>query len=108
MVPPNLPKGAGFCSMQTFQSVDLHDHVTKEKFSLGPLIFVLVVPPALKLHQERTQVVCSNREARKRPAESNGTVTPALDLGHMHVVLKCCVCMLVVDLGIGMIMIIMF
>jgi len=30
--------------------------------------------------------VRSNRVARKRPAESNGT--PAMDLGHMNVVLK--------------------
>jgi len=28
---------------------------------------------ALQVQQERTQVVCSNRQARKRPAESNGT-----------------------------------
>jgi len=106
MVPRNLPKGDGFCSRQTFQRVNLHDHVTKEKFFFVPLIFVLVVPPALKFHQKRSQVVCNNREARNRPAESNGT--PPLDLGHRHVVLKWCMCMLVVDLGIGMIMIIMF
>ena len=46
-------------------------------------------------------MVCSNREAWKRPAESNGT--PAMDLGHINVVLKWCICMLVLDLGIGMI-----
>ena len=28
----------------------------------------------LQLHQERTQVVCSSKEARKRPTESNGTL----------------------------------
>jgi len=33
---------------------------------------------ALQLHQERTQVVCSNREARKRPASLEGT--PAMDI----------------------------
>ena len=33
---------------------------------------------AIQLHQERIQVVRSNREARKRPTESNGT--PAMDL----------------------------
>jgi len=32
---------------------------------------------AIQLHQERIQVVRSNREARKRPAESNST--PAMD-----------------------------
>jgi len=31
-------------------------------------------------------MVCSNKEARKRLAESNGT--PAMDLRHMNVVLK--------------------
>jgi len=33
----------------------------------------------IQLHQERIQVVRSNREAQKRPAELNGT--PAMDLG---------------------------
>ena len=55
---------------------------------------------ALQLHQKLTQVVCRNREARKRPAESNGT--PAMDFEHMNVVLKWCMCMLVLNLGIGM------
>jgi len=41
---------------------------------------------ALQLRQERSQVVCSNKEARKRLTDSNGT--PAMDLGHMNVVLK--------------------
>jgi len=34
---------------------------------------------AMKLRQERIQVVRSNKVARKLPAESNGT--PAMDLG---------------------------
>ena len=51
--------------------------------------------------QEHTQVVCSNMEARKRLTESNGT--PAMDFGHMNVVLKCCMCTLVVDLWIGIV-----
>jgi len=38
-------------------------------------------------------VVRSNKVARKRLTESNGT--PAMDLGHMNVVLKWCTCMLV-------------
>jgi len=58
----------------------------------------------LQLHQERTQVVCSNKEARERPAESNAT--PAMDLGHMKVVLKWFMCMLVVGLGIVFIIVI--
>jgi len=45
-----------------------------------------------QLHQTRIQVVRSNKEARKRLTESKGT--PAMDLGHMNVVLKWCVCML--------------
>ena len=57
--------------------------------------------PTLLLYQERTQMVCgSNKEAwkRKHRAESNGTA--AMDLGHMIVVLKWCICMLVMDSGI--------
>ena len=41
---------------------------------------------ANQLQQTRIQVVCSNKVARKRLAESNGT--PAMDLGHKDVVLK--------------------
>ena len=41
---------------------------------------------ARQVQQERTQVVCSNKVARKRLTESNGT--PAMDLGHMNVVLE--------------------
>ena len=41
---------------------------------------------ARQSQQERTQVVCSNRKAQKRPAES------AMDLGHINVVLKWCMC----------------
>jgi len=42
---------------------------------------------ALQVQQERTQLVCSNsffrnREARKRPAEANGTL--AMDHGHIE------------------------
>ena len=59
---------------------------------------------ALQLHQERAQGVCSNKEAQEYLAKSNGT--PTMDLGHMNVVLKWCVCMLLVDLGIGIIIII--
>ena len=47
------------------------------------LVLVLVCHAAtqlaIQLHQERIQVVRSNRVARKRPAESNGT--PAMELG---------------------------
>ena len=38
------------------------------------------------IHTHIHKVVCSNREAQKRPAESNGT--PAMDLGHMNVLLE--------------------
>jgi hypothetical protein len=50
---------------------------------------------AIQLHQERKQVVRSNRVVRKLPIEWNGTL--AMDLGHMNVVLKWYICMLVVD-----------
>jgi len=39
-----------------------------------------------QLRQRCIQVVRSNKEARKRLTESNGT--PAMDLGHMNVVFK--------------------
>jgi len=60
---------------------------------------------ALQLHPERIQVVCSNRVAQKRPTESNGT--PAMDLGHMYVVLKWCICMLVAAVDLGIILILL-
>jgi len=41
---------------------------------------------ATQLQQRCIQVVCSNKKARKRLTESNGT--PAMELGHMNVVLK--------------------
>ena len=41
---------------------------------------------ATQLRQRYIQVVCSNKEARKRLTESNGT--PAMDRGHMNVVSK--------------------
>jgi len=41
---------------------------------------------ATQLQQRCIQVVCSNKEARKRLTESNGI--SAMDLGHMNVVLK--------------------
>ena len=41
---------------------------------------------ATQLHQRRIQVARSNKVARKRLTESNGT--PAMDLGHFNVVLK--------------------
>jgi len=57
---------------------------------------------APQVQQERTQVVDSNKKARKRLTESNGI--PAMDLRHMNVVLKWCMCMLVVDLGTVMVL----
>jgi len=41
---------------------------------------------ATQLRQKCIQVVCSNKEARKRLTESNGT--PRMDLGHMNFVLN--------------------
>ena len=59
---------------------------------------------ARQLQQERTQVVYSNKEARKRLARR----TPAMDRGHMNVVLKSFICMLEVDLGIAILIIVFF
>jgi len=49
---------------------------------------------ALLVQLERLQVVCSNKEARKRLTESSST--PAMDREHINVVLKRCICMLIV------------
>jgi len=53
-------------------------------FVMPPAWFLILVcntarQSAIQEHQERVQVVRSNRVARKRPAESN--TTPAMDLG---------------------------
>ena len=54
---------------------------------------------ATQLPQRRIQVVRSNKVARKRLTESNGT--PAMDLGHMNVGWIECTCMLecIEDMG---------
>jgi len=49
-------------------------------------------------------VVRSNTEARRCPAESNGT--HAMDLGHRKVVLKWCICMFVAVVDLGTVIII--
>ena len=83
--------------------------VTSARTGLSPRFFLFhVLPPqssvvALQVQQECMQVECSNKEAQKRPTKSNST--PAMDLGHVNVVLKWYICMLVVDSGIGMIVI---
>jgi len=48
-----------------------------------PFFFSPATQLATQLRQRCIQVVCSNKEARKRLSESNGT--PAMDLGHMNV-----------------------
>ena len=50
------------------------------------LVCYVATQLANQLHQTRTQVVRSNKVARKRLTESNGT--PAMDPGQMNVVLK--------------------
>jgi len=64
------------------------------------LVCYAATPQNHPLHQERIHVVRSNRVARQRPEG-----TPAMDLGHMNVVLMWCTCMLIVDWGIGMVII---
>jgi len=48
-------------------------------FGIWFLVCYAATQLAIQLHQERIQVVRSNRVVLKRPAESNGT--PAMDLG---------------------------
>ena len=52
--------------------------VACHQFGFWFLICYAAKQLAIRLQQECIQVVCSNREARKHPAESNGT--PAMDL----------------------------
>ena len=63
------------------------------------LSIIAATPLALHLHQEQIRMVRSNKEARKRPTESNGTPAMDLGLGTDHVrryrVLFCfCFCLL--------------
>ena len=44
-------------------------------------------------------MVHSTKVVLRIPTESNGT--PAMDLGHMNIVLKWYMCMLAVDFGLG-------
>ena len=64
------------------------------------LVRYAVTQLAIQSQQERIHKVCSNKVVRRLPTELNGT--PAMDLGHMNVVLKWYIWMLVVDLGNGM------
>jgi len=50
------------------------------------LVCYAVTQLANQLHQTRIQVMRSNKVARKRLTESNGT--PAMDFGHINVVFK--------------------
>ena len=59
--------------------------VQPERF-LWFLVCYAATQLATQLRQRCIQVVRSNKEARKRLTKSNGT--PAMDLGHMNVVLK--------------------
>jgi len=96
------------CYVVTQVAFQLHqDSGTHTSRAFWFLVCCAATQLALELHQERIQVVRSNKVVRRIPTESNGT--PAMDLGHMIqvVVLKCCMCLLVVplpvDLRIGMI-----
>jgi len=50
-----------------------------DRFGFWFLVCYAATQLAIQLQQKCIQVVYSNREARKRPAVSNGT--PAMDLG---------------------------
>ena len=67
-------------------------------FGFWVLVCYAATQLATQLQQRRIQVVRSNKVALKRLTESNST--PAMDLGHMNVVLKWCICMLV---GLGIV-----
>jgi len=56
------------------------------------LVYCTTTQLATPLHQRHIQVVRSNKVARKRLTESNGT--PAMDLGHTNVGWSDCMCML--------------
>ena len=71
---PSLPKKAGL-----FLFGAAHPLVTGFWF----LVCYATTQLATQLRQRCIQVVCSNKEARKRLTESNGT--PAMDPGHMNI-----------------------
>ena len=71
---PSLPKKAGL-----FLFGAAHPLVT----GLWFLVCYATTQRATQLRQRCIQVVCSNKEARKRLTESNGT--PAMDPGHMNI-----------------------
>ena len=82
--------------------VDLLEHLVASRL-VGPFGHVFwvchdVTQLALQSKQERIHVVRSTKLVRKIPTELSST--PAMDRGHMNVVLKWCMCMLLVDLGI--------
>ena len=56
------------------------------------LVWNAVTHLTLQLHQDCILVVLSKKVVHRIRTESNGT--PAIDLGHMNVVLKWCMCML--------------
>jgi len=68
------------------------------------LVWNAVTHLTLQLHQDCILVVLSKKVVHRIRTESNDT--PAIDLGHMNVVFKWCMCMLVMYVGIGMIIII--
>jgi len=108
----NWVLGKGFC-------VSKIPHGYGDFFLVELPLFVCLGFP-LPWHQEHTQVVCSNWEARKRPARRHSRNGPwtheccfevmYLCVGNVfrmwNVVLKSCNCMLVVDVGIVIICII--
>jgi len=55
-------------------------------FGYWVLVCFAVTQLGTQLQQRCIQVVCSKKQAWKRQTESSGT--PAMDLGHMNVVLK--------------------
>jgi len=67
-------------------SSDMPPHLETGGLQVFGLVCYVATQLAIQLHQTRIQVVRSNKVARKRLTESNGT--PAMDLGHMIVVLK--------------------
>jgi len=61
---------------------------TDDGFFFWFLVCYAAIQLATQLQQRCIQVVRSNKEARKRLTRTESNGTPAMDLGHMNVILK--------------------
>jgi len=86
--------GFGFGLLCRHTANNLFTVGTHTNGALSFLVCYAATQLALQLQQERLQVVRSKKVIRRIPTESNGT--PAMDIGHINVVLKWSLCIMLV------------